>query len=526
MSRRPPRARAWSLAIGWLLVIYATIPLVGRIVEASYRYFHPRWYPLIVSVLLAAAAFLAARRLFGLARGARAVPLPARITFLALAGVTILVFRAIDEPVAKIHLIQYGVLAVLFWRAVRLDAPDRGALAASLFLSLAAGIGDEFIQGVLPSRVGELLDVRVNLYASLLALGFVAVMNRQATRGRMGATSRGFVASSLLLCVAFLWVFFTFNPDLYFGYRHRCDAQLVFYSLLSLDELEKIDRDVEPETIAVLTEQFDAETGQRLAAMDRWLAEGRLSSATHALFRHILLHHEYVRRLMREGRPADAFREHCVHRAVFLNLLWHYPPRWMPEDEARILRLLPPESQEPPFRSAFLPDASPVYRLSLAGDRFIAYAPLPERQVHDILLFDRDLYRSVHALFRNEAAYEAFQREHPVEGEPFLFELRVHLFRRDRYALLGDYRVAWWENEIIRRHFGETVARTPWAWSPETAARVHALAPGLEKDSYTSPVGDGYIYWASRGALQTACLAAAAAIGVFWVLAAKSRNGA
>ncbi|MBE7558719.1 hypothetical protein HS125_07150 [bacterium] len=523
MSRRPPRARAWSLAIGWLLVIYATIPLVGRIVEASYRYFHPRWYPLIVSVLLAAAAFLAARRLFGLARGAVAAACAHHVS--GMRASTILVFRAIDGACRrKIHLIQYGVLAVLFWRAGAAGCARPRRFGGESLSLPGGGHRRRVHQGVLPSRVGGCWTMRVNLYASLLALGFVAVMNRQAIRGRMGATSRGFVASSLLLCVAFLWVFVQSRPVFRLPASLRRPTGLLFAAVVG--RVGKIDRDVEAGRLPCLTEQFDAETDQRLAAMDRWLAEGRLSSATHALFRHILLHHEYVRRLMREGRPADAFREHCVHRAVFLNLLWHYPPRWMPEDEARILRLLPPESQEPPFRSAFLPDASPVYRLSLAGDRFIAYAPLPERQVHDILLFDRDLYRSVHALFRNEAAYEAFQREHPVEGEPFLFELRVHLFRRDRYALLGDYRVAWWENEIIRRHFGETVARTPWAWSPETAARVHALAPGLEKDSYTSPVGDGYIYWASRGALQTACLAAAAAIGVFWVLAAKSRNGA
>ncbi len=514
------RARlvAWGLAAAWLLLIYCTLPLAETITVWSYRWLDPRWYPLAVGAALAFAGFFCARRLFGLARGATPASWPRRLGLLAVVLGVALAFRAISEPVAKIHLLEYGMLAVLVWRAVRLDVRDRSVWSTSALLCLAGGLGDELIQGFLPARTGELLDVRVNLYATFLALAASALLTQRNEGARLGRVSLRWLAAAPLVCAGLFFAFMSWNPDVHYGHRFRVDPHLTFYSMLSLPQLERADASVDARCLAALTAQYGAQARLHLATMDRWRADGRLSPPTYTLLRHVFLHHEYLRGLMRAGRPADAFREYSVHKSVYLNLLWAYPPRWTDDVEARVRSLIADVAQAPPFESDFIPQATPVYTLTTPGGRCVAYCPLASTDVYAILRADRGLYSGVLSQTRNEAAYEQFLRDHPVEKEPLLCEMRVHLFRRNRYALLGEYRVAWWENEILRRYFGRTLARTPWAWDDAARERVRALVPGVEATDYESPVGDGYIYWASRGGLQAASLIAAAAVALGYLV--------
>ncbi len=92
---------------------------------------------------------------------------------------TFLLGRDIDNPalalkvnmVEKVHLVQYGLLAILLYRPLRtLGNP---AMAGFTLLGVTlGGIAEEWMQWLVPLRVGEATDVALNVYAGLLGLVF------------------------------------------------------------------------------------------------------------------------------------------------------------------------------------------------------------------------------------------------------------------------------------------------------------------------------------------------------------------
>ena len=114
-------------------------------------------------------------------------PLSSRASLLLL-GVAIVYgwfLWALENPVEKVHLAEYGFLSHLSLRylgargarstGLGLGRPhgreDRwGLRARALALVFSVGLLDEFIQYFLPNRYGDLRDVGLNWLAGLLAL--------------------------------------------------------------------------------------------------------------------------------------------------------------------------------------------------------------------------------------------------------------------------------------------------------------------------------------------------------------------
>jgi len=69
---------------------------------------------------------------------------------------------AVLGPEERIHLVEYGLLGLLASRQVE-PLPVLGLLAA-------VSVADESLQSLLPSRVGDLRDVAVNMGSGLLGL--------------------------------------------------------------------------------------------------------------------------------------------------------------------------------------------------------------------------------------------------------------------------------------------------------------------------------------------------------------------
>ena len=93
--------------------------------------------------------------------------------------------------------------------------------------------------------------------------------------------------------------------------------------------------------------------------------------------------------------------------------------------------------------------------------------------------------------------YGEFLRNFPGSIFPFLHELRVHLFRRDKKfdeALKTEdseekrkyFFIAYKENLILEKHFGQTVQKSSYKWSEEKI--IQAVASIDKNDPYTSPV--------------------------------------
>ncbi|MBP1644251.1 MAG: hypothetical protein H6Q03_2920, partial [Acidobacteria bacterium] len=102
---------------------------------------------------------------------------------LVLVGATY-VLAAMRMPIVqeRLHLAEYGGLALAFRRALALGAAGLAALA---------GLVDELIQGVLPNRQYDLRDVGFNAGAAVLALVAAgALAGARASDGRRQEAAR------------------------------------------------------------------------------------------------------------------------------------------------------------------------------------------------------------------------------------------------------------------------------------------------------------------------------------------------
>jgi hypothetical protein len=100
-----------------------------------------------------------------------------------------------------------------------------------------------------------------------------------------------------------------------------------------------------------------------------------------------------------------------------------------------------------------------------------------------------------------EKDYALFLREHHPLLHPFLYEMRIHIFRRDRRveeaAKAKDEKsrrealfVAFKENMILEKYFGRTLKKSGYMWSAEKKAEMIAASIDLTKP-YRSPVSAG-----------------------------------
>jgi len=96
--------------------------------------------------------------------------------------------------------------------------------------------------------------------------------------------------------------------------------------------------------------------------------------------------------------------------------------------------------------------------------------------------------------FRADSTYRVFLEKYPAVSAPFLHEMRVHLFRRDRYlqrALIESKReaeyckIAFGENLVLEDFFTETLAKSHYVLSKKDR---DYLEKNREKGEYGSAV--------------------------------------
>ena len=387
--------RRWLAVSVWIAVIYTAIPFVRALRE----WFVGRWHEAVIAwavaaVLVTAAALAAAT--------ARRAPKLRPGGLLWIAGVTAILllwtYHLRHRPEEAVHLLQYGVLAVLLHRALRPTFPDATVYLAGAVAGALVGTVDEVIQWLTPERFWDWRDVVINAGAG--ALVQLALWRALPPRPTPPSTR----SLRLVLRLAM--------------------AQLVLLGLCL------------------------ANTPARVA---QWA--GAL------------------------GLP---------HLTSSVNPMAEYGHR-----------------HETPGLGAF------NSRLGLAEleaeDRSRA------AEVATVLDASRD-------------SYGRFLDSWPVSEDPFTFEARVHLFSRDRNLAearergFGDAAarraatVAWFENELLERHFGRTLAASSYPWSPEQRARVEAARePGRRP---VSAAGSHLITVASEGLLRALLVAALALLAV------------
>jgi hypothetical protein len=159
----------WAIAVLYVATIYLTIPFVPRtwfFLTGSLRL-----SPSVLSVIFLSAAALIV--LTAVLRTSRLAPRSVGGLVLIGAAYYYLLGHAFVEAVERIHLIEYGVLPWLIWRAIGLEVSIERVVVVWV-LSANVGVFDELIQHFTPGRYGEIRDVMINWMSCTLGMALVA----------------------------------------------------------------------------------------------------------------------------------------------------------------------------------------------------------------------------------------------------------------------------------------------------------------------------------------------------------------
>jgi VanZ family protein len=144
------------------------------------------------------------------------------------------------DVVEHVHFIEYGLLALLFYRSWR-GVEDASLLLSPLLAGVLVGTIDEWFQWFIPARVGEARDVLLNAVAIvcglLLALGLDPPTQLGWAVGHRSARHMTTIASLSIL------VFAGFFYTVHLGYEIRDPEIGRFRSRYTADDLQAASRE-------------------------------------------------------------------------------------------------------------------------------------------------------------------------------------------------------------------------------------------------------------------------------------------
>jgi hypothetical protein len=307
-------------------LIYITIPLV----RTAQAWFSARFDKVWITVaVLMCVVLIAAVTIAWLRRSARRLrPLDAVIlvAVTAIAGWWTWRLRAIPEE--AIHLIQYGVLLVLIYRALRPAEPDLAILASALLLTTVMGTVDEIIQWIIPLRYWDFRDIGLNAGAAVLAA--IAVWRLDAGPWRRPPPESIRQCLRIAIAMILLWTLCLANtPDrsawvarrvpvlsflenaqndmAEYGFMHRVPGIGAFKSRMELSTLVEQDRQRGRDVAAVIsrypTQSYGRFIAEHQGFRDPLLYEARI---------HIFSRDFHLRQTRRDTTPEHSQRQHLT----------------------------------------------------------------------------------------------------------------------------------------------------------------------------------------------------------------------
>ena len=168
------RIKYWSTALGFLFFIYSTLYIV-RPICTFLKATTP--FPLLVNALcITLLTFL----LIAIGAKIRGAKFSSYLIFSFVLLAYIYGIVTIQYPEEKIHFIEYGILAFLLFRAIRLDIQKQPVAYVYAFLLITIfGWIDEGIQYLLPNRYYQVEDVILNSVSGGLGLLLVFICKRE-----------------------------------------------------------------------------------------------------------------------------------------------------------------------------------------------------------------------------------------------------------------------------------------------------------------------------------------------------------
>jgi hypothetical protein len=231
----------WVSAVLTSAVVVLAAPFTGQIISWLRRTFPRQLAPIVgggVALVVVAALVIAVIRIRE-RRGPRYAMIGAALVIGASYSAMMAMGDAETDAVERFHLIEYGTLAWLFYRAAK-PANDLSIVILPFLAGLIVGTCDEWLQWFIPNRVGEARDVALNLVA--VGCGLLFALGADPPIGfRFGlaAPSRRRVGAAAGLAVL---VFTLFVNAVYVGHEVSRDG-LTFRSHYTEPELRALAAD-------------------------------------------------------------------------------------------------------------------------------------------------------------------------------------------------------------------------------------------------------------------------------------------
>ena len=167
MNKIISRARDWLLLIGYVVLIYATLPLMPGI-SAYFSSLFGQFFGIIANLLLIGIIAIVFAVLFK-NNSAQKSPMFYAGLMAILASYTALLYVT-PIPVEKMHLLEYGFLSYLTLRALSGTQPPWKRHLCIIFIIILVSYCDELIQAITPGRFYEIRDVFLNIVSGMLGL--------------------------------------------------------------------------------------------------------------------------------------------------------------------------------------------------------------------------------------------------------------------------------------------------------------------------------------------------------------------
>ena len=323
--------RAYGLAILYALFIFATIPYTRPFQRFVYDRFGKAYFG--YAVLLAIALCLV-WGLSHLVKRARRGAAPGNYAWLAgVAGAYVyFTLKLWQCPEEAIHFLEYGLLSFLCYRALSRHVRDTTVYFTASLMVLFAGTIDEFIQWIVPDRVGSFRDVWINFLAgALFQLGLWKGIRPAAISESIQPGSVRILTASGIACLVLLGLCASMTPPRValvserisafshlrnkhhmmseYGYRHEDPEAGAFYSRFTEQELKAIDRGKQEAHAAILNAHAQKPYGDFLKAYNTITAPFLYEMRIH-LFRR----DQYAWKGMKEKDSAKLEYQTVAHR--------------------------------------------------------------------------------------------------------------------------------------------------------------------------------------------------------------------
>ena len=318
--------RRYLLPVSVSLLFIAWSPFIGPLRDAIKRVLGDS-FTLVVGLLLGVTVL--ATLVWGV-RHVRA----RRLQRLGLMGLALLLFAGYAatmrtgipdvDAVERIHFVEYGLVATLFYRAM--SGMTLGAVVPMTVLAgTLVGIGEEWLQWLVPTRVGDVRDVFLNFYALGCGVLFaIGLYPRVSPAGGLSTVRwRRLLAQASIVVVSFAGFFHCAH----LGYELEDPAIGRFRSFFTSEQLSDVARD------RVERWRRDPPTSlEPFAIQDHYLVEG----ASHVQHRH----ESYARGRFRESWLENAILERYYdplldQRSMSSGVLHRWPEAQRDEVESK-----------------------------------------------------------------------------------------------------------------------------------------------------------------------------------------------